>query len=551
VLLYELLTGTVPYEVPPAGIEALHEQITSGQPEPPSRVVTRSSGPAKRHLLGHGGTLHAELDSIVLKAIHPDRDQRYDSVEALRRDLQRFLDGRAVPTYSSSRWYHLRKFVSRNTISVVSGTVVALALIVGITVSNVATVRANRARLRAEQAERNATATVEYLQKLLSSVDPTVDGRRVRVVDLLLKASEIVGEDLKHQPEIEASVRKTIGWTLLELGLYDDARSELQTAYGIQQELLGASHPDTLVTLNALGRLAYKQGDYRDATDIHRRVLAEQRDQLGPEAPTTLWTTYNLAKALDKLGEWDEAEELYGATLAARTRTLGAAHPHTLVAMNSLGLLLAHRGKLSEAEELLRSTLALLEDHYDSQHPLTMNCGANLVVVLNQSGSFDAARTLAEPVLEAQRAVYGPDHPETLKTASELAVALGKAGQLDAALETAQDTVTLQTEALGANHPSTIATTLRLAELHCTAGKRDMALEAFRSGIEAASEALNGEHWQMAAYESMYAHCLLDSGYEDRARSLLEHALTELAGSGRWAEQRTRTTLARLSSATP
>ncbi len=551
VLLYELITGTVPYEAPAEGIDTLLQQVISGHPEPPSRVAHASRDVADT---GHIGTLarpRGELDAIVLKALQPQREQRYESVEALRSDLRRFLANRTVAAYSSSRWYHFRKFVSRNRIGVASGAVVVLALIVGLTVSNVATVRAHRARVRAEQAERNATATVEYLQKLLSSVDPSIDGRRVRVVDLLLKASEIVSEDLRHQPEIEASVRNTIGWTLLELGMYDEARSELRTAHEMRTATLGPSHPETLVSLNALGRLAYKTGAYTEAVQIHRQVLEEQQRLLGDEAPTTLWTTYNLAKALDKLGEWDEAETLYRYTLETRSRLLGADHPHTLVAMNSLGLLRAHRGKLLDAEQLLTSTLERVQSRYGAQHPLAMNCGANLVVVLNQLGSFEAAKALAEEVLEAQQRVYGDSHPESLKTASELSVALCRLGELEAALATVEDTLDRQVDVLGANHPNAVTTRMRLAEILCTAGQRRAALDEFQATFETARAVLDNDHWQMATFESMYGQCLLADGQRERAEAFLNRALAVVADSGRWSEQRIRRALTDLDHNSP
>jgi tetratricopeptide (TPR) repeat protein len=80
-VLYEMLTGTAPFSAddPRALLRAVIEQPLT----PPS---VRRSG------------LHADIETVALRAMAKDPADRYRSAEAMAADLRRFLDGRAVRT---------------------------------------------------------------------------------------------------------------------------------------------------------------------------------------------------------------------------------------------------------------------------------------------------------------------------------------------------------------------------------------------------------------------------------------------------------------------
>ena len=175
--------------------------------------------------------------------------------------------------------------------TVVAAVIVVCALTTGLIVSTVSTVQARRARDAAHFAENQARATVAYLRKVLASVDPGVDGRQIRVIDLLTKASEMIAEDLADQPEVEAAVRKTIGLALLELGLFEDAGAELDRTVAIQREVLGPDDPETLCrraeALMELGELDHALDDLERAVALSpddrqaRLMRAEARYEEG------------------------------------------------------------------------------------------------------------------------------------------------------------------------------------------------------------------------------------------------------------------------------
>src|SRR5205085_828891 len=120
VMLYELLTGSVPFsrqELHAAGLaEMLHILKEVEPPKPstrlsdsgnlPSVAAVRQTEPKKLSQLVKG-----DLDWIVMKALEKDRSRRYETANGLARDLEHFLVDEPVLAGPPSARYRLRKFV--------------------------------------------------------------------------------------------------------------------------------------------------------------------------------------------------------------------------------------------------------------------------------------------------------------------------------------------------------------------------------------------------------------------------------------------------------
>jgi hypothetical protein len=139
VLLYELLTGTTPFDKERFK-KAAHDEICriireEEPPKPSTRLsdskdslpsisAQRHTEPAKLTKLVRG-----ELDWIVMKALEKDRTRRYETATGLERDIERYLHDEPVEACPPSTGYRLRKFVRRNKATLATASVIGLALL--------------------------------------------------------------------------------------------------------------------------------------------------------------------------------------------------------------------------------------------------------------------------------------------------------------------------------------------------------------------------------------------------------------------------------------
>src|SRR5262249_49553899 len=142
VLLYELLTGTTPFDkerFKRAGYDEIRRIIREEEPARPSTRLstlsqdaatlsaTRESDPRALSRL-----LRGELDWIVMKALEKDRSRRYETASAFAADIQHYLADEPVLACPPSAGYRVRKFVSRNRGPVLAASLVIMALVIGV-----------------------------------------------------------------------------------------------------------------------------------------------------------------------------------------------------------------------------------------------------------------------------------------------------------------------------------------------------------------------------------------------------------------------------------
>jgi WD40 repeat protein len=175
VLLYELLTGTTPFDkdrLKEVGYDELRRIIREEEPPRPStRISTlgqaattvstqRKSDPKRLSQLFRG-----ELDWIVMKCLEKDRNRRYESASALATDVQHYLQDEPVQACPPSAWYRFRKLALRNKrAAVMAGFMLAL-LIGAVAVLGVSYAQVHEALAEKTQAlEREKETT--YLQQI-------------------------------------------------------------------------------------------------------------------------------------------------------------------------------------------------------------------------------------------------------------------------------------------------------------------------------------------------------------------------------------------------
>jgi len=182
VLLYELLTGTTPFDkeqLSRAGFDEIRRIIREDEPSRPSHKVStlqvqrlstianrRAADPRQLSL-----SLQRELDWIVMKALEKDRNRRYESASSLAADLERYLTDEPVQACPPSTLYRLQKLTRRYQGILTVAALIVVLLLTGVVVSSQLAIRASRAEHAARTAQQFAEGTTEEMRNLLYASD--------------------------------------------------------------------------------------------------------------------------------------------------------------------------------------------------------------------------------------------------------------------------------------------------------------------------------------------------------------------------------------------
>jgi eukaryotic-like serine/threonine-protein kinase len=515
VILYELLAGRLPYNV---SHRQLPEAVRTIREEDPTSLSSISR------------IYRGDIETIVGKAMEKDKARRYASAAELSADIRRYLGDEPIAARPPSTGYQLQKFAHRHRALVGGIAAVFVVLAGGIVASTSQAIRANRAgeaalaerdravaaearaqqernaalseKRRADSAAAEAQATNNFLEDdLLAQADVSNQSKPgagpdpdLRVRTALDRAADRITGKFNKQPEVEASIRDTIGRTYTSLGVYQDARKQLERALAVRRRVLGVEHPKTLLTMMHIGTLDIRQGQYAEAEALFSQTLEIQRRVLGPEHADTLLSMSGLANVHRARGKFPQAEALHSQILEIRQRVLGPEQPETLTSMKNLADAYQSQGKYAQAEVFLSQALEIQRRVLGTEHPDTLLSMNSLADVYQSRGKYAQAEALFSQTLEIQRRVRGPEHPSTLETMNSLAGAYYLEGKYANAERLFSRTLETQRRVLGPDHPSTLASMQDLASTYLLQGNNAQAEALFSQILETQRRVLGPEH---------------------------------------------------------
>jgi WD40 repeat protein/serine/threonine protein kinase len=185
VLLYELLTGSTPFEkerLSQAGYDEMCRIIREEEPTRPSArlstlkdqltTVAAQRRTEPRQLLR---TIQGELDWIVMKCLEKDRSRRYETASAFAADVQRYLRDEPVEACPPSAWYRFRKFARRHKRGLLTAAVVVVAVVLTTAGSGVLIWRALDREQRGAYLQRIALAEQSWSANNLSRMEALLE----------------------------------------------------------------------------------------------------------------------------------------------------------------------------------------------------------------------------------------------------------------------------------------------------------------------------------------------------------------------------------------
>ena len=528
VVLYELLVGALPLDLNKLAYdEVLRRLREQDVPRPSTKVRTLGAGSAVTaqnrgaDIPALSRQLRGDADAIALKALEKDRKRRYATPSELAADIEHYLRNEPVSAHAPSVGYRARKFARRYQGGLITASVFVLVLVVATAVSIRQGIRANRQAAIAQ-------AVNDFLQNDLLAQASTSNQSKpdpdLKVRTALDRAAQRIEGKFNQQPEVESSIRDTIGQAYMDLGVYPQAQNEFERALDIDRRVLGEKDPKTLRTMSRLGTLEKLQGKYTQAEALLSQTLGIQRRVLGREHVDTLYTANNLASTYEKEGKYAQAEALHSQTLEIQRRVLGPENSDTLNSMNNLAIDYWKLGKYAQAESLLSQTLEIRRRVSGPDHPDTLKPMINLAGLYRNEGKYAQAQQLYSQGLKSERRVLGPEHPLTLAVMQSLAEAYSSEGKHAQAEALFSQVLDIQRRVLGPNHPETLATMSALAAEYGNGGNNAQAEQLLSQVLEIERRVLGPEHSDTLITMTNVAYANAMLGNYARAEQLCNQA---------------------------
>ncbi len=234
VLLYELLTGKLPYALKRGTAAALEEAILAAQVRRPSQAV----GDA-----GTAAALRGDVDTIVMKALQAVPEQRYASAEAFAQDIHRHLEHLPIFARPNSLGYRLRKLWARQKLLLSAGAVVSVLALMGV---GAVVWQAHQTRQQAERAEAVQALLLDIFKTNSARQGDPQRARAATARELLDIGAQRLQGSLSDQPLTRLALLRVMRSLYLELGLEQRAATFAREAVAITRAEFGNDSPQHL-----------------------------------------------------------------------------------------------------------------------------------------------------------------------------------------------------------------------------------------------------------------------------------------------------------------
>jgi eukaryotic-like serine/threonine-protein kinase len=533
VLLYELLTGSRPYDVPDHAPHDQRAAMLDVEPKRPSLVAPQN---VQRHLRG-------DLDKITLMALRREPERRYGTAEQLAEDVRRHLEHRPVSARTPTMGYLLSSFFARHRLGVSLTAVIVVGLCIGVGAvlreSRIAESHRAQAEMRFNDVRKMANALIFEIDASIRDVPGTGPSRRI-LIDTALQYLGSLSKDAEGNPELQmetAAAYKRLGdiqGSFLAsqddytgaLTSYQRAAALLQSAEGspvtkdrarTELRFMHLRLSDVLwVTGDVRGSLAYDELSYADS----RAQLRDKPNDGQSRFVAALFSMdygYKLFRMRgDNAVALAHMREAIG-HLEALTRSRATAPVRRLLGISytKTSELLVHDRQFAEALEMNRKAMRLFEGllavtptdlDYRVNYAASYHYGAAALLNL---GRLDEARKFeqtalgvveamhaAEPAISEFEGFVGMAH-------TALAEIAEREGRPEAAMPLLRDGMEEMNAALraGTKHPY-IRYWKAKAEAQMGKAFEQLSSNESRTAGQRARDRAEARHWYQRALES-------------------------------------------------
>jgi serine/threonine protein kinase len=479
VMLYEMVTGRLPYDISKAQIPEAVRIICE---EPPRSMTSAFTGTRP---------LDADVITIANKCLEKESARRYQSAAALGEDVQRYLTDQPILARRPSAAYQFRKLVLRHKgpFAAAAAAFVLLAVFAGAMTVQAVRIskerdRANQERNRANQEASTAQEVSNFLESLFKVSDEWAAHdmakwrKEISPLELLDRGADRIEREIKD-PKIQVRLLRTIGNAYNGLGLEEKAKPIRNRWAELTESVYGQESLEYADVLNWRGGLEnngrahairsrlLKQDDPRLQRSLYwvccaegerpheaearlRRVLAMVNASTQPDEQVHLWILNDLGIALKSRQDYRGAISLFREALKIRERIYPENHPDRIMGLSNLGYVLLLSGERQEARVYLQAALDAQVRTLGPDHWQVAAIQQSLGELERQEGRLDRARALLEPSL----AIFDKPVKNTDPGGAEILVSLGLVDESEGRLAEAIEHLGRAHE-IYAHHPGT------------------------------------------------------------------------------------------------
>jgi eukaryotic-like serine/threonine-protein kinase len=243
-------------------------------------------------------TLTGDLDNILAKALKKDPYERYATVAEFADDIRAHLELRPVKAQPDTLRYRTEKFVRRNRGAVATAGFTMFAMLAGIAAT---AWQANEARKQSQLAQaeaQKANAIRDYMVNMFRAVGRDAkefpkrgDTTARELIDL---ASQRLNGELADQPAVRAFMRETLSGLYSDLDKNPQALSEAKRWLEEAEKSFSPTHPQVIGALLQQGLMLGKMNQPQEA----HAALDRAKAALAPLPRAEQWVRLHITRGL-------------------------------------------------------------------------------------------------------------------------------------------------------------------------------------------------------------------------------------------------------------
>jgi len=511
VVLYELLTGALPFErhlFKQLTFDEIRRTIREVEPLRPSTQVTRP-GPASTDAAGSrrteparlAGLLRGDLDWITMRALEKDRARRYGSVSDLAADVRRHLTNQPVLAGPPSAVYRARKFVRRHRVGVAA---TVMVLVLAIAFGALMAVQAKRIASERDRANREAQAAREvssFLVGLFEVSKPSeAAANSITARQMLDKGADRIQQETQLEPQIKAALLATMGDVYKSVGLYPKAQRLSEAALQTRRELHGSRSPETASSLAQLAEVMWRRGQLAEAEQMHREALDIRRSAFGGESLEVAESLAGLATVLTAKAEYSQAESLLQDSLRLYRTFAGEPHANPARVLTALANIRFQKADYAGAERLLRDAHDVDQKLLGPGHPRTIGDATNVATALLVQGNYAQAEAVYRDNLRETIRTLGPEHADLATAYGALGSALYYQSRYGDAEEVYRKALKIAQTAFGDDHNEVAVASGNLGQALDAQRKYAESVKLYGEALAIGRRVLGPQHPEVATY---------------------------------------------------